>query len=323
MSTTAPELFTVMSTNWADAVQRWLDQSQAVSTAMSDTLSQSMGQLSRPALWAPDVMAPSPAADQHRHGRGCGHDHDHDHGHRQDRRHGGCCDHDHPGGDSHLGGCSCDEHGRSTGCSCGEHQQSAGCSCFDPCSCCVPDADVVVHARIGERRVVPFRLHNSWRREREVTLGVGPWHLCSGDGLVVVGVLDQEQITLGPCEHRTVRLLIGVTIDQGGDGAGGDGGDPAGQNQGPGSTSKGTAAAKKATAKATASSPADDQLGDGESPYTGSGGSQLTGRDLTGCASAYADIRFEGCARPQRVAVVVSPASCDPVPVHDDCGCCC
>lgn len=316
MSTTAPELFTVMSTSWADAVQRWLDQSQAVSTAMSDTLSQSMRQLGTPSTWAPDGGAPtSPTTAGRGHGGGHNHPHD-DHG-GHDRRHGDCRDHDHTG-----------EHGHPGGCSCGEHQQSSGCSCFDPCSCCVPDADVVVHARIGERRVVPFRLHNSWRREREVTLGVGPWHLCSGDGLVVVGLLEEEQITLGPCEHRTVRLLIAVTVDQGGDGGTGDGGsgdgsDPGGQSNGPGTASKVTAAAKNATAKATASSPTDDQLGDGGSPYTGTDGSQLMGRDLTGCASAYADIRFEGCARPQRVAVVVSPASCDPVPVHDDCGCCC
>jgi phage-related tail fiber protein len=34
-------------------------------------------------------------------------------------------------------------------------------------------------------------------------------------------------------------------------------------------------------------------------------------------------VRFEGCARPQRVAVVVHPASCNAVELPCDCGCCC
>ena len=45
--------------------------------------------------------------------------------------------------------------------------------------------------------------------------------------------------------------------------------------------------------------------------------------DVDSCVSAYADVRFEGCARPQRVAVVVLPAECDAVDVGCDCGCCC
>lgn len=47
------------------------------------------------------------------------------------------------------------------------------------------------------------------------------------------------------------------------------------------------------------------------------------GSDVESSASAYADVRFEGCARPQRVAVVVHPASCDAVELPCDCGCCC
>jgi hypothetical protein len=46
------------------------------------------------------------------------------------------------------------------------------------------------------------------------------------------------------------------------------------------------------------------------------------GCDVESCASAYADVRFEGCARPQRVAVVVHPAGCDALELPCDCGCC-
>lgn len=194
MTTTAPEILSSLSTSWSDAVQRWVDQSQAM-----------WGQ------WAPGV--------------------DQSHHHHEGHAH---------------------------------HQQMHGDRCCDPCACCVPEADVVIRARAGERRVVPFRLHNRWRREREVTLSVGPWHVCSGDGLVVSARMEEEQVTLQPCEDRLVRLVVTVA---------------AGEN--------------------------DDN-----------------GADLGMCASAYADVRFEGCARPQRVAVVASPDRCGPVDVDCDCACC-
>lgn len=154
--------------------------------------------------------------------------------------------------------------------------------CGDACDCCVPDADVVLHARAGERRVVPLHLHNAWRRERQVTLGVGPWHVCSGDGLTVIAVLEEEELTLQACEDRVVRLVVGVSATKD------DGAEP----------------------------------GVDEGSHEAPGQGRLS-RDVDGCASAYADLRFEGCARPLRVAVVVSPAACDPVEVGCDCGCCC
>jgi hypothetical protein len=161
----------------------------------------------------------------------------------------------------------------------------------------VPEADVVVRARAGEVRVVPFRLHNPWRREREVTLEVGPWHVCSGDGVEVRARLEETTVVLKPCEDRVVRLLMTATGtkddgEQGGDKQGGD--------------------EKASPAKAARAAEREEQ------------GLVLTrrGGDVGSCASAYADIRFEGCARPQRVAVVVLPADCDPVELGCDCGCC-
>jgi hypothetical protein len=139
-----------------------------------------------------------------------------------------------------------------------------------------------VHTRVGERRVIPFRLHNSWRREREVTLAVGPWHLCRGEGLVVVAVLEAEEVVLKPCEDRVVRLGLAVM------------------------------------AEADVDSDGNDEPNDGGRI----GVSHRFTRDLDACASAYADVRFEGCARPQRIAVVVSPTDCDAVDLACDCGCC-
>ena len=55
--------------------------------------------------------------------------------------------------------------------------------------------------------------------------------------LTVVAVLEEEQLTLQPCEDRVVRLVVGVTATAGNDTggttlaarrhSGGDGGDPA------------------------------------------------------------------------------------------------
>ena len=140
-----------------------------------------------------------------------------------------------------------------------EHRHEHGCCscCGDACACCVPEADVVVQARAGEVRVVPFRLSNHWRREREVILAVGPWHVCGGQKLEIRGVLDDEKVVLAPCEDKVVTLRVSV------------------------------------------------------------------GADAEECVSAYADVRFEGCGRPVRIAVVVSPGSCDAVDICCDCGCCC
>jgi hypothetical protein len=151
---------------------------------------------------------------------------------------------------------------------CGCADSHDACGCGDPCSCCIPQADIVLHARAGERRVLAFSLRNSRHREREVSLEVGPWHLCSDEPVEVQARFDVDSaLTLQGCESTVVRLLVAVSAGKDGEQR--------------------------------------DPLGDVQS-----------------CASAYADIRFEGCARPQRVAVVVHPASCDAVDVTCDCGCC-
>ncbi len=168
------------------------------------------------------------------------------------------------------------------------------CDGKNACRCCIPDADVVLHARAGEQRVIPFLLRNPWRRDREVTVAVGPWQVSDGGRLEVTSVIDAgESLTLQPCEKRVVRLRIVVRAicDNGQSGTDGTPGDTKNKT---GSDTKGNV-------------PKDPQLD----------------CDVDSCASAYADVRFEGCSRPQRVAVVVHPASCDAIALPCDCGCCC
>ena len=291
MSTTAPEYLTTLRTGLAEAVQQWADQStsaweqwtrawQPVADAGADALGMPRVQPGSP----PRVVPGAGTAARHDHGPGGhpGHEHHHDH-HGWEQRAG-----------HHHEGCGCGEfRGR-------EHAH--GC-CAGPCDCCVPEADVIVRARAGEVRVVPFRLHNPWRREREVTLEVGPWHACGGDALEVRARLEDTSLTLAPCEDRVVRLLVTATGSKAA-------GDTTTERPGkPGQADPGKD--ERARSAADVGEEAVRQV------------SVLRGVDVDSCSTAYADVRFEGCARPQRVALVVLPAECDPVDVGCGCGCCC
>jgi hypothetical protein len=249
---TAPDLISSLKTGWNDAVQQWWDQSQAALDPWKQA-------------W--DTMAPG--ASEQTPGMPSAHQHAHEHGHAREHEHGRGDDHAHEHAHGHA-------HTR--------------CDCESHCGCGIPDADIVLHARAGEERVIPFLLRNPWRREREVAVAVGAWHVCEGGRLEVRSEVDAgESLTLQPCENRVVRLGVRVqgicddTTNTKGDTKGDPKGDPK-------------------------SVPTDEQR---------------FGCDVDFCASAYADVRFEGCARPQRVAVVVHPASCNAVELPCDCGCCC
>ena len=179
MSTTAPEYLTSLRDGFADAVQQWVDQSRTAWDQWQQA-------------WSPVVEAAGlgmPGAPGRASGRrpqgGRHHSHDHTHAHDHGRHddHG----HDHRHGEK---GCGCTGSGGRR-----EHEHAGGgqdpCGCRDVCDCCVPAADVIVRARAGEVRVVPFLLHNPWRREREVALEVGPWHGCDGDDLEIRAVLEE------------------------------------------------------------------------------------------------------------------------------------
>jgi hypothetical protein len=283
MSTTAPEYLTTIRDSWAQAMQQWVDQSTSAwdqSTSAWDQWSQAWVGAVPQMLGVPVGAVGAVAAPT----RGPGHHH-HRHGH--DEKDCGCGD---------RGRATADRHGKEH-----RHDHDCGC-CGDACDCCVPEADVIVRARAGELRVVPFRLSNRWRREREVTLAVGPWQVCGGGALEVTGVLEAEKLVLAPCEDRVVRLLVSVR---------GTATTPTDPTSDP-ATEK---AADKAAEKAA-------KAGDATVVTTTmTPGGQTV--DVDECVSAYADVRFEGCGRPLRVAVVVSPAECDPVDVCCDCGCCC
>jgi hypothetical protein len=316
MSTSTPDLFTSLRTGWVDAVQQWTDASQSLWDEMTAPFmgGSSAGPGSPWPAWGQQRSRPAHDHGAHHHDREHHHEH-HDHGHHTGSDDCGC------GTDRRGCGCSCGG-GCGRGCGCGDHghehhdhhhdhdhdhdyghdHHGSACGCRDACDCCVPDADVVVRTRVGERRIIPLALHNAWRRERPVTLAVGPWHVGTDTDLAVVAVLEEEQLTLAPCEDRIVRLVIGVTTTAG---QGGDGGDGPGGGKG-----------------SDAAGPGEKEGSDvGLDTHVGMGQGRLPG-DLDACACAYADVRFEGCSRPLRVAVVVSPSRCDPVQAGCDSGCC-
>ena len=293
MSTSTPDYLTTLREGWADAMQQWLDQS----TQTWEQWSQAWAAALPGALGSPAGMpgrrheglgrhghrcrqGPYGHGGRHRDAKGCGCGdlgrRRHEHGANQHEHHGRWEDHDHQG------------HGDSG-------------ACCDGCTCCVPDADVIVHARAGEVRVVPFQLSNPWRREREVTLEVGPWHQCQGEGLEVVAALEDQELVLAPCEDRLVRLVVSVRA------------------------AAGNHSADRERDESSDERERDESSDERErTPSVDTVGAQLRARrtkDVAGCASAYADVRFEGCGRPQRVAVLVSPADCDPVETCCDCGC--
>ena len=271
----APEYLATLRDGWAQAMQQWVDQSGSAWDQWSRWAQDWVGAVPQPPGWGPGA---APRGKPGRPGTRHGHDHHHDPQHDHDHDDGRCChDHDHRG--LRRDDCGC----RREDCGCRREDCGRGCEarewCRETCDCCVPDADVIVHARAGEVRVVPFRLSNRWRREREVTLAIGPWQVCGGRSLEVRGALETEKLVLAPCEDRVVRLIVTVG--------------------GPG-TAKG-----------------------GETGDQGSDTNQASAADVDGSVSAYADVRFEGCSRPVRVAVVVSPGRCDAVDICCDCGCCC
>ena len=67
--------------------------------------------------------------------------------------------------------------------------------------CCVEGADLVVETRLGERRVVTLEVVNERRRERDITLDLGPFTTRGGSPAPVVGAVDGER----PSNWRRVQ----------------------------------------------------------------------------------------------------------------------
>ena len=138
------------------------------------------------------------------------HGHQHGHGHKAGC---GCGCHDQGHGHGH-------DHGHDHGCGCG-HGHSSGCgSCRADdchCQCCIgDDLDLVVYARLGERRVIPVTLTNERRREREVTLELSDFTTKGGRALpfpVTGTIAGESTFTLAPCEERAVVIQVASEAD--------------------------------------------------------------------------------------------------------------
>jgi hypothetical protein len=83
----------------------------------------------------------------------------------------------------------------------------------DPChcACCIVDADLVIYARLGERRVVPMTMENQWRRERQIKLELSNWSTRGGTAAPQVNAQllpPAPNFTLGPCATETIVMVV-------------------------------------------------------------------------------------------------------------------
>jgi hypothetical protein len=93
------------------------------------------------------------------------------------------------------------------------HHEDCGCH-KDPChcNCCIVDADLIVYARLGEVRVIPLFLENTWRRERKIITELSPWTSRGGNPAPIKGKLlpPAPEFTLPPCGHQTLTLVVEI-----------------------------------------------------------------------------------------------------------------
>ena len=94
------------------------------------------------------------------------------------------------------------------------------CSCAQDtchCKCCIVDADLVIYARLGERRIVPISIDNRWRRERKIELNLGEWSTHGGSPAPTVQAELQpkvESIELPPCGSKQVLLVVSSSVPE-------------------------------------------------------------------------------------------------------------
>lgn len=93
---------------------------------------------------------------------------------------------------------------------CGEPCGRDDCNCH--CTCCIGDVDLAVYTRAGERRIVPVRIENTRRRERDVKLSVSDFTTRGGRAVPVnVSIAGAAAFTLGPCAEQEATLLVDVS----------------------------------------------------------------------------------------------------------------
>jgi hypothetical protein len=179
-------------------------------------------------------------------------------------------------------------------------QASCGCPVCarDPCACrcCVSDADLVIEARVGERRIVPVIIENKWRRERDIAVELSSWTKVSDTVEIKAEILGESAFKLAPCGQAQIVLVISVAV-------------PVAPNPAPTPNPNPNS---KATAKAT----------NPDQPTPAPVGRVIP--DVDRCLVSYADLRIQGCdLRSVRVAVAVMPRDCEAFTVDCGCSCCC
>ena len=97
------------------------------------------------------------------------------------------------------------------------HGECRGCRGRCECNGCDADADVVLTARTGERRVVPIEVRNPTHRDVVVSIDPGPWTSCDGNQLAVRSAVRPEgDVTIAGCSSREFLLVVevGGAIDE-------------------------------------------------------------------------------------------------------------
>jgi hypothetical protein len=79
------------------------------------------------------------------------------------------------------------------------------------CRCCVVDSDLLVEARVGERRIVPITIENHWRRERDIEIELSSWTKIDGQIAVEAQIATPAKFTIKPCGEERAILVIEIS----------------------------------------------------------------------------------------------------------------
>jgi hypothetical protein len=90
-------------------------------------------------------------------------------------------------------------------------KHGCGCETQDPChcTCCISDADVVVYAYLGERRVATFSIENERCREKDIRVVLGEFTTRAGKPAPIIGMLEPPtEFKLGRCASQIIVMMI-------------------------------------------------------------------------------------------------------------------
>lgn len=93
----------------------------------------------------------------------------------------------------------------------GDRARRCGCEEKEAChcTCCIVDADVVIYAFLGERRVATFVVENDRSREKDIRVSLGDFTTRAGKPASVKGLLLRPtEFKLGPCSSHNVVMVV-------------------------------------------------------------------------------------------------------------------